>query len=109
MPETLRFHPEVKAEIREALLYGAERWPDLVFELLDEYEARVDLVLNEDPQLRREIDFGAKRINLRRRFPYHVIYYPKGDSIFVIAFCHNSKRPKYWKDRLEGIDETQWE
>jgi hypothetical protein len=108
MAKTLHFHPEVKAEIREALFYGAGRWPELVFELLDEYEARVALILDEDPQLRRTIDFGAKRINLRR-FPYHVIYYPKGDSIFVIAFCDSRKRENYWKNRLEGMDETDWE
>ena len=71
---------------------------------LSEYDARVQAALVEDPDQRREIGFGVKRINLRHRFPYHIIYLPWKDSIYVVAFCHNGQRPEYWKDRLGELE-----
>jgi len=99
MPKNLRFHPEVAAELKEAIDFGLEKWPDRVGDLLEEYEGRLNLIIDEDPSLRREMAYGVKRINLRR-FPYHIIFLPSEDSVFIIAFCDSRKQPNYWKDRF---------
>jgi len=104
MPEVPRFHPEVARELQQALDFGLQRWPNLVGDLLEEYSARVESVVREDPEQRREIANGVKRINLRHNFPYHIIYLPWKGSIYVVAFCHNTQRPGYWTDRLGDLE-----
>lgn len=36
-------------------------------------------------------------------FPYAVIYVDGPDAIYVIAFAHFKRRPRYWLDRIEGV------
>ncbi len=42
---------------------------------------------------------GAKRLILKR-FPYDVIVYEHSSEILVIAIAHQSRRPGYWRDRI---------
>lgn len=36
-------------------------------------------------------------------FPYHIVYFVQDDEPVVIAYAHQSRRPGYWRDRLEDI------
>lgn len=37
---------------------------------------------------------------LVRRFPFGVIYQPRGEQLVVIAVAHQRRRPGYWLRRL---------
>jgi hypothetical protein len=43
---------------------------------------------------------GVRRFPLAR-FPYVVYYVIQGDEVRLVAFGHTSRRPGYWRDRLE--------
>jgi hypothetical protein len=45
---------------------------------------------------------GAKRIVLTR-FPYNIVVYLRGDECVVVAFAHHSRRPGYWRSRIETV------
>jgi len=32
-------------------------------------------------------------------FPYHVIFRPEGETIWVVAVAHDSRNPDYWRGR----------
>ncbi len=89
MPDRPIFHPEVYAEIDTAIDYGLQNWPELVGDLLDEFDSKISLIIDEDPDQRRELKYGVKRINLAHRFPYHIIYKYWQGSIWLIAFAHH--------------------
>jgi hypothetical protein len=43
---------------------------------------------------------GVRRC-LTHTFPYGILYAIEGDFIHVLAVMHCSRKPGYWKDRLE--------
>lgn len=42
---------------------------------------------------------GVRRIILKR-FPYDVVFFERGDEVWVIAFAHHRRRPAFWRDRV---------
>jgi plasmid stabilization system protein ParE len=40
---------------------------------------------------------------LLQRFPYHIVYWADASRVVVIAVAHLSRRPGYWRDRLEQV------
>jgi hypothetical protein len=51
------------------------------------------------PLLWRERPGGYRRVNCPI-FPYHIMYFIRGDLIVIAAVAHSHRRPEYWKDRL---------
>ena len=47
MPDRPIFHPEVYAEIGAAIDYGLQKWPELVSDLIDEFEAKISLIMDQ--------------------------------------------------------------
>lgn len=43
---------------------------------------------------------GARQI-LVKRFPYSIVFIEHAEDLWVVAFAHHSRRPGYWRDRLE--------
>lgn len=47
------------------------------------------------------------RWNTRRfllhRYPYHVVYWEEPHRVVVIAVAHTSRRPDYWRGRLDDL------
>ena len=42
---------------------------------------------------------GAKRLVLKR-FPYDIVVCELPEEIVVVAIAHQSRRPRYWRNRL---------
>lgn len=97
------FHPEVEAEIMEAVQYYEDHSPGLGGRLIDELERALG-VISENPTAWPRI---GKRVRRRClwRFPYNLIYGVYPDRIRVVAFAHQKRRPFYWRQRL--IDRPQ--
>ena len=88
MPELI-FHPDIQYEIRESY-----QW----------YESRVQ-GLGED--LKKIPDaWPLITKNFRRylldRFPFGIIYRKKGNSIYIVAVMHLSRKPGYWLKRTDS-------
>jgi hypothetical protein len=35
------------------------------------------------------------------RFPYTIFYEIRSDYVLIAAFAHQSRRPRYWRERLD--------
>ena len=86
------FHPEARAEFKEATLYYSEKSPSLGVE-----PAIQGIV--ENPFLYRVIDEDLRRC-LTKRFPYAILYSIEDHYILILAVMHCSREPSYWKHRL---------
>jgi len=97
-----RAQDEASEELDHAARWYEERRPGLGHRFL----ASVDTTLD---QIRRFPGAGApapevpKDLAVRQApikgFPYHVIYLETADTIHLLAFAHDKRRPAYWLPR----------
>ncbi len=55
--------------------------------------------LREFPFLGTPIDDELRGL-VMSRFPFKVIYYVEPDSIVIVSVAHQSRRPNYWRGRI---------
>ena len=41
------------------------------------------------------------RRRILKKFRYVLLYAESGDSILIVAVMHTSRKPRYWKDRID--------
>ena len=56
--------------------------------------------LRRQPQKGKAIR-GGLRIQVLRRFPFRIIYAVESEGILIVAVAHQSRRPGFWRDRLD--------
>ncbi|HEX5218588.1 MAG TPA: type II toxin-antitoxin system RelE/ParE family toxin [Verrucomicrobiae bacterium] len=90
-------HPLVKQDVVTALKYYSEISPGLAAEF--ELELRELIAKAKDNPLRfHPVDRGFRRANLRR-FPYHIPYEVRAESVCVMLVRHNKRHPDYGMER----------
>ncbi len=99
MPSEIVYHPDALREVKEALTYGLENWPERVADLRNELGAKIEFI-RADWVHRSPNEYGVLRINLGQRLPYHLIYRLSEERVEILAFSHHRQRPGYWQDRL---------
>lgn len=52
------------------------------------------------PVLSVPASLGARQVFVKR-FPYAIIFIEHDLDLWVVAFSHQSRRPGYWRDRIE--------
>ena len=100
----VRLDPEAEAEIIHELRFYEEQRTGLGAGLWIEIQHAVGLV-SQHPLAgsvvpRVQVKPSPRRIRLRR-FPFYLVYRELGDEIEFIALAPMSKRPRYWRSRLE--------
>jgi toxin ParE1/3/4 len=91
------FHPEAEEElIEEAARYESEV-PGLGARFGGEVNRAIELLL-ENSKIGSPLD-GELRNFVLRRFPHSVIYTVIGDTLFIVAVAHGSRKPGYWRSR----------
>ncbi len=96
----LRFHPEARIELNEAVDYYEERRSGLGWEFYEEVQDTIRRVLGF-PNAWQRLSPNTRRC-LTNRFPYGVVYQVEADEVRIIAIAHQSRKPGYWSDRLHG-------
>jgi plasmid stabilization system protein ParE len=89
------------AELREALAWYRARSPRTAENLwLRVQVARRSMLLfpHAAPLLGKTV-----RRFILSGFPYDMIYVAFPDEILIVAFAHHSRRPGYWRDRLNAV------
>lgn len=85
-------------EAEEAALWYWERSGDRVrTHLLAEIE-RVRQILRDQPGIGTPGVLGTRKLRLDG-FPYTLVYRVDGDTVRVLAFMHQRRRPDYWLHR----------
>ena len=54
----------------------------------------------ENPVIGRPESAGCRSLKTRR-FPFRLFYLMESDRIWIVAVAHLSRRPEYWRDRVE--------
>jgi toxin ParE2 len=91
------FHPEARAEMREAVEFYEARLDGLGLRFLSAVEQTVERI-SDHPEAGSPLS-GELRKRIVRGFPYNVIYRVWEDYIYLVAVAHQHRRPGYWRDR----------
>jgi plasmid stabilization system protein ParE len=92
-----RFHPEAESELNEAVDYYDACQEGLGLEFAREIHATIENI-REFPLAWTPLSQNTRRC-LVSRFPYGVVYQPKGDEIVIIAIMQLNRKPDYWSER----------
>jgi len=95
----LEYHPESKAESREAIDFYWNRSPVSALDFRDELKSALTR-LHKAPNSCPAYLHGTRRI-LFDRFPYFVVFRERLHDIQIIAVAHAKRRPGYWTKRLK--------
>jgi len=95
----IQYHADIYHELRDAYNWYESQSPGLGEDFLHELDRAFSLIQNM-PKTWPIISVNLRRF-LLKRFPYGVIYSVKKDCIFVVAVMHLSRKPDYWRKRLE--------
>jgi plasmid stabilization system protein ParE len=94
----INFTGPAMREAEEAALWYWERSGERVRgNLLAEIE-RVRQILRDQPGIGTPGVRGTRKLRLDK-FPYSLVYRIDGDTVQVLAFMHQRRRPEYWLNR----------
>lgn len=96
----LRFADAARQELLEAFDYLETEETGLGLRFLDAVGVARKQIL-EAPLAWHPLGQGLRRCHLKR-FRYGLIYRIRGQLIEIIAVAHDSRRPNYWKTRLQN-------
>lgn len=97
----LKLHLGAEIDLRVSLEFYELQRTGLGGELRREIEAMIDRI-RLNPELGEVEQHPAIRHRTLRKFPYRIVYTCLGEQIWVIAFAHHSRRPRYWSGRKTG-------
>ena len=98
MKETI-FHPEARAEMREAVEFYEARLDGLGFWFLSAVEQTAGRI-SANPEAGAPLG-GEFRKRIVSGFPYNIIYRVWEDYIYLVAVAHQHRRPGYWRERTD--------
>jgi plasmid stabilization system protein ParE len=87
-----------RADLRAAAVYYERERPGLGREFVVEVEAAVDRI-SSFPRAASSGEFNTRRSPLKR-FPFNIVYYTKGDALYIVAVAHKRRRPDFWWNRV---------
>lgn len=99
----VRFEDEADVEYRLAGRWYEERREHLGVEFFDAVDATIDQIANlprsgaRVPRLPATLPVGKRSVT---GFPYAVIYLETPTEIRILAVAHDSRKPRYWRDRV---------
>ena len=97
--KALEYHPESKAESREAIDFYWSRSRASALDFRDELKSALSR-LRKAPNACSPFLHGTRRI-LLDRFPYFVVFRERPHDIQIVAIAHAKRRPGYWAKRLK--------
>ena len=94
----LEFHPEAELELIESAVYYEKQVPGLGERFESEIRYATDLLLDQ-PEIGPLVDPNLRKFILTR-FPFTLYYSITADVLRIEAVAHQSRRPGYWKSRV---------
>src|SRR5256885_234571 len=95
---TVKFHPEARAELREAKRWYRDRSPLAAVAFAQMMDEAV-VAIAEAPLRYPVGEFDTREYIFPRRFPYTVVYRMRRNDVVVVAIAHQSREPGYWHYR----------
>ena len=88
------FHPQVEADLREAMAHYEGCSPGLGMRFKHAFYAAVDGVLLFPEKHAVKLD-GEIRTRLMRPFPYLIFHAVRGEHVFILALQYAGRKPAY--------------
>ena len=95
----LEFHPEAELEFLEAAAYYELRVVGLGQRFGADVRRTLDMLL-APPEIGIAVDTDLRKYALQR-FPFSLIYGLSPDVLRVEVLAHQSRRPEYWRSRID--------
>ena len=95
----LEFHPEAELELIESAVYYDKQVSGLGERFESEIRYATDLMLDQ-PEIGPLVDPNLRKFILTR-FPFTLYYSVTADVLRIEAVAHQSRRPGYWKPRVD--------
>jgi plasmid stabilization system protein ParE len=95
----LEFHPEAELEFIEAAVHYERQVRGLGWRFEVEIRRATDLLLGQ-PQIGLSVEQDLRKFILNR-FPFTLYYSLAADALRIEAVAHQSRRPDYWKSRVD--------
>ncbi|MEQ1923644.1 MAG: type II toxin-antitoxin system RelE/ParE family toxin [Pyrinomonadaceae bacterium] len=93
------FHRLAKRELRDAVDYYNAEESGLGDKFASVVRSAVDDLV-KDPGRWPILESRIRR-RVLKKFRYVLLYSESGDSILIVAVMHTSRKPTYWKDRID--------
>ena len=94
----ITFHPDVVKEVKSSYIWYQDKAKGLGDDYLTELETSYQAIV-ELPNIWSKFKKIFRRF-LLSKFPFSIIYRFNGNTVFVVAVMHNSRKPGYWIGRL---------
>ncbi|MES2440983.1 MAG: type II toxin-antitoxin system RelE/ParE family toxin [Verrucomicrobiota bacterium] len=91
------YHPDAEAELIGAARFYEDQVPTLGGQFLDVADHAVRL-LQAAPERFRVVEDDIRRF-IMNRFPYSIYYRLLPGELRILAICHQSRHPDYWRYR----------
>jgi plasmid stabilization system protein ParE len=95
----VRFLPSASAELAAVRAYYNGKRRGLGAEFSREVRAALARIRSAPLACPKVPDAPNARRALLERFPYCVVFYVDGKTVFIVAVAHMSRRPGYWRGR----------
>jgi len=94
-----QYHKEASQELEESATWYEQQASQLGGEFVQEVGHAIQRILDA-PETFELYDGELRRCPVRR-FPYHLLYRVRESTIEIVCVMHGSRRPGYWKKRLD--------
>ena len=94
------FHEEARTEFLAAISRYEAEVPGLGARFLAETQRSLALLL-DTPLIGAPKGRRLRSFPLNDAFPFSLVYAVQGDSLLVVAVAHQSRRPGYWRSRMD--------
>ena len=92
------FHQLAEKELQDFACFYEKKAKGLGDSFLDEIHQNIEQIL-EYPKMSPVVIKKIRRKTIQR-FPFHILYELKDDSLYIIAIMHQRRNPVFWKDRI---------
>lgn len=92
---TFQWEDAPGVELRKKICTYTAEDPDKAYRFVNDVDHAKAKILR-DPEAPRQIEPNFRKMRLES-FPYTLVYTIIEDTVWVIAFVHNSRHQDYWK------------
>jgi plasmid stabilization system protein ParE len=100
MRHSLRLFRETADEIEHERAYYRKRSPTAEAAFLRELDHAIEVVLDSPKRWPPYLDDTRRYVF--PTFPFSLVYFEEGDTVFVVSLASELRRPGYWKRRMRG-------
>ncbi len=96
----IRYNPLARDEVIKAANYFEDQDKGLGYRFLTAIDQAVNDIA-DSPLAWPRTKYGTRKRILISPFPYTIHYRIQHNELVIIAVAHQSRKPEYWKRRLE--------